>query len=95
MVQHVDAYDEQDVELGMDQPHIEYCDQGWSWYGNIDRFELLRDRVKVQLSSDAAEHMGNDGLIEVTFALSDAEFAKLRAALARTFQGQPYYLEQA
>jgi hypothetical protein len=78
----------------MDKPYIEYCGQGWSWYGNIYRFDLLRDRVKVQMNSDAAEHMGNDGFIEVAFALSDAEFATLRAALARTVRGQPYYFEQ-
>jgi hypothetical protein len=95
MVQHANEYDDQDVKLGMDKPYIEYCGQGWSWYGHIDRFELLRTRIKVQMNAEAAAHMGNDGLIEVDFNLGDSDFARLRQSLATTFAGQSYYADRA
>lgn len=94
MLQHADHHTKQDVRLGMNQPYIEYCGQGWSRYGHIEHFELLRDRVKVQMNSAAASHMGNDGLIEIEFALSDFDFACLRAALERTFHHQAYFIER-
>ena len=47
----------QDVELGMDKPYLEYCGQGWSWYGEIELFELFRDRVVVRMSSKAASRI--------------------------------------
>jgi len=94
MLQHSDHHTEQDARFGMNLPYIEYCGQGWSWYGHIEQFELQRDRVKVQMNSAAASHMGNDGLIEVEFALGESEFSRLRAALERTFRDQAYFVEQ-
>jgi Immunity protein 10 len=93
MLQHKDEYDEQDVNFGMNEPYIEYCGQGWSWYGHIDQFELLRDRVKVQMNETAASRMGNDGHIEVQFSLGEQEFGRLRAALRRTFYGRAFFIE--
>jgi hypothetical protein len=94
MLQHKDRYTEQDAKFGMNQPYIEYCGQGWSWYGHIEHFELLRDRVKVKLDQAAASHMGNDGLIEVEFMLNDNEFTQLRQALRRTFREHHYFTEE-
>lgn len=91
MLQHKDEYDEQDVEFGMNEPYIEYCGQGWSWYGHMDRFTLMRDRVEIQMNHAAASHMGNDGHIEVGFSLSDQEFDRLSVALQRTFNGQAFF----
>ncbi len=94
MLQHKDRYTEQDIELGMDQPYIEYCGQGWSWYGHIQSFQLHRDCVVVQLDMEAASHMKNDGAINVGFKLDNGEFNQLRQALRRTFRDRHYFTEQ-
>lgn len=93
MLQHLDEHDEQDVQLGMDQPYIEYCGQGWSWYGHILSFTLQRDRVDVQMDAHAAQEMDNDGHIEVRFELAEPQFQALRVALQRTFAGRAYFHE--
>lgn len=94
MLQHKNHYTEQDAKLGMNQPYIEYCGQGWAWYGHIESFQLRRDCVKVQLDMKAASHMKNDGAINVEFKLDDDEFNQLRQALKRTFRDRPYFTEQ-
>lgn len=87
MLQHKKQHDEQDVKFGMNKPCIEYCGQGWSWYGHILSFLLLRDHVCIRMDGEAAAHMNNDGFIEVTFDLVEAEFANLRYAMHTTFGG--------
>ena len=91
MLQAKDRYDEQDVRFGMDDIYVETCGQGWSWYGNIELFELARHRVSVQLSREAANRMGNDGRIEVTFSLDEMAYAGLRKTLQKIFDGEDYY----
>jgi hypothetical protein len=91
LLQYKASYDAQDVKFGMDKPYIEICGQGCSWYGNIVEFQLSRDRVTVQMSADAAQHMGNDGAIEVTFVLGEEDFAQLRSALGETFKDAGYF----
>lgn len=93
MVQHTDEVTEQDRKLGMVGPYIELCNQGWLWYGHIDRFELRRNFVQVQMDAHVANEMGNDGNFEVRFALNESEFAQLRASLKRAFEGQAYFSE--
>jgi hypothetical protein len=93
MLQHKQVYDDQDKRLGMDQPYIEFCGQGWSWYGHILSFQLFRDRIQVSMDNKAACEMGNDGLMEVTFAVEDDEFDTLRGALWTTFKGQSCFKE--
>jgi hypothetical protein len=95
LLQHKRVYGAQDARMGMDQPYIEYCGQGWSWYGRILGFRLHRDRVEVQMDAHAAGEMGNDGRIEVRFALADAPFQALRRALAQSFAGRAYFHELA
>ena len=94
MLQAKDCYDDQDVRFGMDDIYIETCGQGWSWYGNIERFELARTRVSVQLSCEAASRMGNDGEVEVTFSLDEIAYAGLRNTLGRIFEGEGYYRDE-
>ncbi len=91
MLQHQDEYDEQDVELGMDQLCIEYCGQGWSWYAHILSFALHRDHVRVQMDAQAAQEMDNEGLLEVRFDLAQAQLH----ALQRTFVGRSYFHDRA
>lgn len=87
MLQRTLAPSRQDTALGMDKPYLEYCDQLWSWYGEIDRFELFGDRVVATMSRAAAGRMGNDGILGAEFDLDPAEFAALRQALETTFRG--------
>ena len=94
MLQAQDDYDEQDVRFGMDDIYIETCGQGWSWYGNIELFELARDRVSVQLSREAASEMGNDGRVEATFSLDETAYARLRKILQKIFDGKDYYRDR-
>jgi len=95
MLQHQYEHDEQDRKLGFDKPYIEYCGQGWAWYGHIVRFRLSRNRIQVVMDQVAAAQMGNDGELEVTFDLGDEQFQALRTALSTTFASQRYYLDEA
>ena len=91
MLQAADEYDEQDVRFGMDDIYIETCGQGWSWYGNIEHFELTRNRVVVQLSEEAATDMDDDGKIDATFFLGAGAYERLRKTLQKIFKGKDYY----
>ena len=93
-LQAADSYDDQDVRFGMDDIYIETCGQGWSWYGNIELFELARDLVFVQLSPEAATRVGDDGKVEATFEVDEAAFARLRKALEKIFDGKEYYRDR-
>ncbi len=85
----------QDVEFGMDKPYLEYCGQGWSWYGEIKLFELSRSRVVATMSSRAASHMKNDGVIGAEFDLDAAKFLELKRSLERTFRGCSFFVVRA
>ena len=92
MLQYKDLHDELDVRFGMDKPYIEYCGQGWSRYGRIERFDLFRDRVIVEMDSSAALHMKNDGILEVRFELQQPAFVELKQAIERTFRNVSYFV---
>jgi len=91
MFQSANAYDEQDIRLGMDKPYIEYCGQGWSWYGHMLRVELLADKICIQMDSEAAAEMEGDGEIVVSFEFPAPSRTELRTALDRTFSGLSMY----
>ena len=93
MVQYEDSYSDQDVQLGMVGPYIEFCGQAWSWYGHIAYFGLSRDRIQVKMDNFAASEMKNDGEFEVRFALDDRQFTNLRNALEKAFRDQAYFHE--
>jgi hypothetical protein len=93
MVQYQDSYTSQDVQLGMAEPYIELCGQGWSWYGHIDRFELRRDCVWLQMDTHAASEMKNDGEFEVRFVIGDGQFDELRTALTQAFSKKTCFHE--
>ena len=94
MTQRKDTFSEQDVRFGMDDVYIETCGQGWSWYGHIDSFELFANRIRVQLDAEAAHRIDDDGVIEVSFDLTDEKRGALRAALRRTFAGRVCYADR-
>jgi hypothetical protein len=93
MLQRKSEFSEQDVRLGMADVYIECCGQGWSWYGHIVSFELSPDKVRVQLDSEAAKRMRDDGHIEVTFTANAVRFTELQTALKQVFDGYSYYKE--
>jgi hypothetical protein len=90
-LQHKSEHSLEDVRLGMEKPYIEYCGQGWSWYGHIESFMLFRDRISIQMDATDAAHMRNDGNLEVCFKLNDDDFSELRRALERTFHNVSYF----
>ena len=91
MLQRAERFTDQDVQFGRADVYIECCGQGWSWFGHILSFELLRDRVHVHLDGVAAKEMHNDGHLEVAFAMSDDRFVELQQALSQIFDGYSYY----
>jgi hypothetical protein len=95
MFQHKDEYDDQDVRLGMNQPYVEYCGQGWSWYGHMLSVELFRDRLCIRMDDTAAARMKTNGRIEVAFDLDDGRFDELRSALSETFRDRDYYRDRS
>ena len=48
--QSLDEYDEQDVRLGMNTYHIERDDQSYSGYGGVERVNLHRNLLEVELN---------------------------------------------
>ena len=82
----------QDIALGMAQPHLEYGTQHWSWYGEIECFELFDDRVVATMSPAAAAHMKNDGILEAVFDFGTGRFAELKRALQSTFHGCDFFI---
>ena len=93
ILQHKNEYDEQDLRLGMNEPYVEFCGQDWSWYGHVDSFVLMRDRINIRMNSVAADRMKNDGDIQVQFAIDDHSFSDLGSALRIVFRGQSYFTE--
>jgi hypothetical protein len=93
VLQRADKPTEQAIRFGWTGVYIECCGQGWSWYGHIVSFELLADMVRVQLDSEAAQEMNDDGRIEVAFDLNSDGFTELRGALSQIFHGYGCYKE--
>ena len=93
MLQRARDFSESDRKLGQDKPYIEFCGQGWSWYGHILSFCLSPASVVVQLDESAAKEMRGDGLIEIGFDLEKKSFENFQAALRRVFEGFDYYQE--
>jgi len=94
MLQRADEFDEQDVALDMDEPYIEYCGQGFGWYGHMHAVILHPNRLSVQMDAEAAMQMDDDGQIDVRFDFSPAQFGRLQLALRATFEGCDYYREE-
>jgi hypothetical protein len=94
MFQHKEHYSEQDAKWGMNEPYVEFCGQGWSWYGHMLKVHLMRNVIRVEMNSEAAAHMRNDGILEVGFNLNDERFAGLQSALRETFRSVGYYTHE-
>jgi hypothetical protein len=80
-------FDEQDVDLGMDTYHVEWCDQRNSGYGGIERFELRPGGADVMFDAMAREEMDGLARVSIAFALDIATYEALKAALGEIFAG--------
>jgi hypothetical protein len=89
MLQRADEFDAQDVALGMDKYYIEFCGQGLSWYGHVERFDLRRTEIRVLMDAFAREEKEMDGVVIVRFDLDDQKFRHLRQCVEHTFEGFP------
>ena len=79
--------DEQDVELGMDTYHVEWCGQGQSGYGGIQSLSLGRTSATVVFDAQGAADLGGLEELAISFDLSAQEHAELQQALAEIFLG--------
>ena len=85
MLQRAFEFDEQDVELGMNTYHVEWCGQENSGYGGISQFLLKTSGAEVIFSQEVAEAL--DGLknISISFKLEHSEFLALIERLRHIF----------
>jgi len=80
-------FDEQDIELGMDDVSIKRGIQSGSCYGGIDSVILSRNRKHIHLSGNSAQSLGEDHFT-MSFAIPDSEFERLAPGLQDIFEGQ-------
>ncbi|MBL8296725.1 MAG: hypothetical protein JNN30_00120 [Rhodanobacteraceae bacterium] len=85
MLQRSFADDEQDVRLGMDTYHVEWCDQGSSGYGGVSRFVLKTTSAEVQFEPQMAELLGGIEHLSISFDLPAGKHRVLREALQHVF----------
>jgi len=93
MLQRNDRETEEEARLGMNMPYVEFCGQGWSWYGHILQALLERNAITIHMNSNAAQRMRNDGVVHVTFSLNEEQFSRVKSALREVFRGEGYYAE--
>jgi hypothetical protein len=77
----------EDIRLGQNVPYIEIGNQGCSWYGHVERIDLFRTGVVLQMDAHARNEMDDDGRYEVRFDIGDDQFAELRMKLHQIFDG--------
>ena len=87
MLQRALGHDEQDVQLGMDTYHAEWCDQRNSWYGGIKQFMLTPNQAVVVFDSEAADLINDMSRLLISFQVPPAEHAGLQQALSHIFRG--------
>jgi hypothetical protein len=79
--------DEQDVNLGINTYHVEWCDQEHSGYGGIARFTLKPNLAEIAFQPEMATVLGGIKHLSIAFQLPAGERAALREALTHIFSG--------
>ena len=79
--------DEQDIKLGMNTYHVEWCDQGSSSYGGITRFTLKPNAAEVSFEASMAKALGGMDRLSISFQLQAGEQRALKEALSHIFSG--------
>lgn len=92
MLQRALEFDEQDVSLGMDTYHVEWCSQENSGYGGISQFLLNSDSAEIAFAPDAADALGGMRHLTIFFQVSPHEHLALRKALYLIFEGSDCFV---
>lgn len=79
--------EEQDVQLGQDTYHVEWCGQAQSGYGGIHRFILKPESVEVIFAADMSKTLGGLERLLIAFHLDRVEREALETALSQIFVG--------
>ncbi len=79
-------FDEQDVELGMDQIYVERNSQMEGGYGEVVRIGLRPGRVQFTVDNELANHLGGHEF-EITFASEPDIYARLEAGIKTMLAG--------
>lgn len=87
MLQRAFEHDEQDVALGMDTFHVEWCGQKGSRYGGIHKFEIRPGMAEIAFDTETAELFDGLTRLRISFQLPPAEYAALQEALGHIFRG--------
>ena len=86
MLQRSYEEEEQDIQLGMNTYHIEWCDQKKSGYGGITQFVLASTSAEVYFEPKIAKVLGGMEHISISFRLQASEHQALKEALQRIFK---------
>jgi hypothetical protein len=87
LLQRAFAFDEQDVALGMDTYHVEWCGQHTSGYGGISRFQLNPGHAQVTFAPGSPVARGGIARLTIAFQLTAPEHLALQDALRDIFEG--------
>jgi hypothetical protein len=87
VLQRAFEYDEQDVALGMDTYHVEWCGQEYSGYGGIENVVLLPAKIAVVFQPQMVRELGGLDRLDIEFKLAPARQKTLRKALEVLFEG--------
>lgn len=80
-------HDEQDVKLGMDTFHVEWCSEDMSGYGGITAFLLGPSSAEVTFDDETTEALDGVQHLSIAFDLGASERNALVNALGHIFQG--------
>jgi hypothetical protein len=87
LLQRAFAFDEQDVAMGMDTYHVEWCGQETSGYGGISQFRLSPGHAQVTFSPDSPVARGGVAFLTIVLQLTAPEYLALQDALRQIFEG--------
>lgn len=86
MLQRAFEYDDQDIELGMDTYHVEWCNQENSGYGGISRLTLHRHSVDIVFEPLVSAELDGLRQLAISFDLTEDQFHSLTQALQHIFE---------
>lgn len=87
LLQRAFAFDAQDVAMGMDTYHVEWCSQETSGYGGISQFRLSPGHAQVKFSPDSPVARGGVASLTIVFQLTAPEHLALQDVLRQIFDG--------
>lgn len=85
MLQRALAFDEQDIALGMDSYHVEWCDEAQSGYGGIERCELTAEQVCFRFTPEVVAALNGLQTVVIDLRLTRTNWQRLRQALTQLF----------